>query len=643
MAVDESRRTAAVLPGMPNADGIRSLSPNGGTSGDSVAILGSFPSGSRTVLFPGAGGSTLPATVVRWSENQIDVLAPEPVGDGPVGFVRSSGDTHGIDTSATLEFAEALAACLGPALASVAGRLSNVIPDGLGNGGRDVPRLPGDINVFHGGPVLLGVSPTSGIEGGSAVTIRGQNLVSGDVVTIEGVSASTAFVNANTLTFTPPPITSGKWLMRLKRGYHRSNGLPFDVRASLRAVPQQGRVTPGTFAELKGTGFGPNITATNDGVKADVLVYDTHTLNVRVRRPSRAPTDTDRRGEPVTVEVFDRGDSIGSVRVTIDTFRIASLGDSIVWGQGLLESEKFTTLVANAISAQRSGSIAVFSTDRCAHSGARIMPAAGDAPDPSAPRVPGDFRGECPSPVPSITAQVAGWLSGTFTAGQGAEIDLVIIDGGINDARVFTIINPTLSDPALSAATTTACFTSMSALLSTVLTTFPSAAVVVTGYYPIVTEESDIGFLLPLLGVLGLLAGVAVPLVVGAGPIGFGPIETAAFYAWVRGRLITRSRIFATVANNSLATAVAAAGPRVALAVPAFGPANGVFAPETFLFGAGLSVAGPVPSDAVASARIAGCLPVDPTTTVASIGHPNPRGAQAYADAIIAVLPRLGV
>jgi hypothetical protein len=648
-AVFDGRRAEAVIV-LTDADGIASLSPGSGTSRDPVAILGTFPAAPRTVLFPLAGGGTAPAVVTRWSTSRIDVLAPEPVGDGPVGFV--TGSDPGEDLFALLAaeavFADVLANCFGPGLQPAASRLSGVIPHGLGTGRRDVGALPGDVNVFHGGPIVLGVSPASGVEGGPVVTVRGRNLAPGDAVAIEGLLAPTRFVDVATLTFTPPAIASGRKTLQIRRGYRSSNGTSFDVRASLARGAPRGRVTPGAYAELKGTGFGPGITATVDGRPATVSVYDTHTLEVRVRRPARPPADTDRRGEPVTVEVFDLGASLGSVVVTVDTFRIASLGDSVVWGQGLLEPQKFSMLAADALTARYNGSIAVFATDRCAHSGARIAPSAGDGPDPLAPRLPGDFAGECLSPVPSVTAQVAGWTAGTLAAGQGGEIDLVILDGGANDVGIFTIMNPSASDPALSAAITAACFTGMGTLLARVRATFPGAAIVVTGYYPIVSTESDMRFLFPVVGALGLLAGallgsVVVPLVPGAGPVGFGPLETAALYEWARGRLITRSAIFATIANTSLAAAVAAAGPRVALAIPAFGPTNAIFAPDPYIFGAGLSPGGLVPLDPVAGARVAACLPADPRTTVASIGHPNARGARAYADAIAATLPALGL
>ena len=127
------------------------------------------------MLFPQAGGGTAPASVTGWSPSRIDVLTPEPVGDGPVGFVTESDADQGIDPDAALQFADVLAGCLGASLLPAAGRLSGVFPHGLGSARHDVGRLPGDVNVFHGGPIVLGVSPASGVEGGARITVRGRN------------------------------------------------------------------------------------------------------------------------------------------------------------------------------------------------------------------------------------------------------------------------------------------------------------------------------------------------------------------------------------------------------------------------------------------------------------------------------------
>jgi hypothetical protein len=76
---------------------------------------------------------------------------------------------------------------------------------------------------------------------------------------------------------------------------------------------------------------------------------------------------------------------------------------------------------------------------------------------------------------------------------------------------------------------------------------------------------------------------------------------------------------------------------------------NAIFAPDAFLYGVTASMA---PEDPVASARAMACLTPPANigaalasipTRITSIGHPNARGAQAYADAIASVLPALGL
>jgi hypothetical protein len=151
--VAATRAAEATIP-VVDADGIASLSPSSGSSGDPVAITGTFPTTERTVLFPRAGGGTAAATVTSWAPGRIDVLAPEQVGDGPVGFTTDSG-AQGIDPSASIDFADALSDCLGVPLKPTAGRMSGIAPGGLGAPRQNVPTLPGDVNVFHGGPVLV--------------------------------------------------------------------------------------------------------------------------------------------------------------------------------------------------------------------------------------------------------------------------------------------------------------------------------------------------------------------------------------------------------------------------------------------------------------------------------------------------------
>jgi hypothetical protein len=648
-----------------DANGITSLSPSSGSADDIVRILGSFPTpqpAGRTVLFPRAGGGTLAAelTGVGWTANVIEVIVPEPSGEGPVGFGTASDEAGGADPTAVIEFSDTLVSCLGVRAAGIAGRLNGVAPGATLTVRQPIPTLPNNANVFHGGPVLSKVSAAGGTELDSAFTVTGLNLVSGDTMYLDSTPCTTTFVSATQLTFRVPAIVSGHKLLRIGRRHHRSNGTGFEVRATLNPMTPADRVTPDTYARLTGTGFGPDITATVDGRSTRLSVVDTHTVDVLVTRPAGPPAATDKAGEHVAVDVFDRYVSLGTVSVTIDTFRIASFGDSVVWGQGVLPAQRFPMLVADVITARRNNRIAVYALDHCARAGAFISAFTGEAANGVIPRNPTDFSGECFSTPESITNQVGAWTGRAALNAERSQIDLVILDGGINDIGVGTILDPFGDDTALAASTLALYATGgpFDTLLRRVLTTFPSARIVVTGYYPIVSPLSNIEFLIPLLAHVGLLVGFATSLVSGVlvaiapgapiGPVGFGPIASIVFKAWLQGRLSGRSATFAAIANAALAalvTTTAAANPtrRIAFAPPQFGPQNSIFAPDAFLYGVTASLG---PEDPVATSRATACPPMGAggiPTTIASIGHPNAKGAQAYADAIAAVLPSLGL
>jgi hypothetical protein len=323
----------------------------------------------------------------------------------------------------------------------------------------------------------------------------------------------------------------------------------------------------------------------------------------------------------------------------LDTFRIAIFGDSVVWGQGLTEPSKFTTLLANQLDRQFGGSIGVYAVDRLAHSGAQVLPADG-IPDPPASRTPITAAvGEVPASLPSITAQVAAWSVTSAVAAQAGQFEMVILDGGANDVTIEVILNPLASDAALVAATRRACRGVMAGVVNSVRGTFSGASkIIITGYYPIVSQQSNLDLVYGLLLGLGPLGGIVTGGVLGTPLFGWGPLGAAMFKEWLVARLAARSKLFADTANTALAETIAGTGdPRLALAVPRFGPQNAIFAPDTYLFGVGIGAAGLLPVDPVAPSRTPGCAG-NLFCPIASIGHPNAAGARAYYEAIRALL-----
>lgn len=237
-------------------------------------------------------------------------------------------------------------------------------------------------------------------------------------------------------------------------------------------------------------------------------------------------------------------------------YKILTLGDSVMWGQGLLQAHKFAQLVADHLAAGgRQVALAAL-----AHSGAVVCL----EPTPPAP-FQSTLFGELPRSFPSIASQSAvargvpgyapflqanGWDSSSWKAfkadletqiagyaAPGGGPDLILIDGGINDLGALQIVIPWLlgsPDPCAGAALAPATgvetildavasapgdlaafdlaaiqwmtddelkalvdkyvYERMRREVARVAEAFPNSRVVVTGYFPIFTEGSLGGF-----------------------------------------------------------------------------------------------------------------------------------------------------
>lgn len=365
------------------------------------------------------------------------------------------------------------------------------------------------------------------------------------------------------------------------------------------------------------------------------------------------------------------------------TLNIVALGDSIMWGQGLPEQLKFRTLVANWLQAQYGTGRTVIQWPTHAHSGAvtgmGMWPSYTNNQDPDSwsmtnlPTYP--YPGEVPSGYPSISFQIGMTVKDLQNQKVSpADVDLVLLDGGINDLNILNILNPTLMEGLngpnwVRTKTNQLCVTHMKSLLPQVLNQFPNAAVVVTGYFPIVSGKTDLLLLNEYLALLGLAPTAAGLVTTGASGGGLAALGTYFSIAVpaspvLRSILADRSSAFAQTAFNSLSDVVnqsnqGLAASRVALAWPAFTEDNSYGGSYTYLFKAGEYLNDEVrggnwqapPGDwktlpGIAYYRGEECSNVSsrnyqgllPECYDASIGHPNPLGAQAYANAIIGQL-----
>jgi lysophospholipase L1-like esterase len=294
------------------------------------------------------------------------------------------------------------------------------------------------------------------------------------------------------------------------------------------------------------------------------------------------------------------------------TYEIVVLGDSVTWGQGLLDGEKMHNLVAQSLG------VGIPNVTRLAHSGAVI--------GVGLTKVVPEVDGEVPVSYPTIVQQCQGF------SGDVQGVDLVIVNGGINDIDFHVIINPLTDSHDLHDLIVQYCYEDMKTLLGAVLEKFSNARtqIVLTSYYPILSNQSAVKLIPGLL----LLHGVTIP------PF-LAPLKELA-----DGRPVANCLQFWTESNVLFQQAVdelnaSEAVPRLFFAKVPFDERNAVFAPEPWLWGVNDDFSA---EDLVRDNRHASCnlfekdLIQRETCYRASAGHPNLVGAQQFADSICAVV-----
>jgi hypothetical protein len=341
---------------------------------------------------------------------------------------------------------------------------------------------------------------------------------------------------------------------------------------------------------------------------------------------------------------------------------IVVFGDSIQWGQGLrpgaggAPSDKMAELVGAGLAASPAvvkgwagGSGIAVSVSRFASSGATISGGLG-TPSPLTPVTSTTPfpAGEVPGSTPTVLDQVAG----APKVIDASAVRLVIVDGGINDVGLFTsILNPLVSPATVAAAANAACGGTltgagaallppgttvglMSTALAAIGSAFPSAVVVVTGYYDILSAFSDLTGLIIAVGFLSgsvspellLPGGWLISAIAGqtaSGAAAAGVIANCATFTAASNTALTSAVALANAAPGGTFTAEGFTVPRFSFVACPFTPVNALFtggsngadetAPTTpaFLWGfnPGLDVIGAIIDQSVAiGAAIGGIL-----------------------------------
>lgn len=325
-------------------------------------------------------------------------------------------------------------------------------------------------------------------------------------------------------------------------------------------------------------------------------------------------------------------------------FNLLVLGDSIAWGQGLREEHKAWYLVKTWLEATGGWRV----RERIeAHSGAVIGAVGDSAGDPPPP-----LDGEVNRGVPSVNDQLENALR---SYADPAKVDLVIVDGCINDLDARRILNAVNTPDGIRELAQQKCGPPVEALLGRVIRSFPNAHVIVTGYYPIISEKTANDF---------FMRALAKILYTGSSPMKDKQL---------RARLIEISREWYQTSSRMLAAAtekvdehLAAQGSRqrALFAGVGFLPEHSFAAPQSRLWGFDASAIRKLlviltlgrvtlnTNDERRGQRSASCndifrRPAGETAEqkqarqnrimlcrLAAIGHPNRKGAQMYAEAI---------
>ena len=171
-------------------------------------------------------------------------------------------------------------------------------------------------------------------------------------------------------------------------------------------------------------------------------------------------------------------------------FEMLALGDSIMWGLGLENKNKFSYLVKNWLETD------VFKRNRTinltveAHSGASLEDVAEEGESNQSKT---KYNGEFNSYSPTVFQQESNALEDYRKRKIAPEsVNLILLNGGINDIKVSNLLNPLVPEDEIQADINRYFGDSMSRLLRKTRTDFPNALIVVTGYYPIISQKTEL-------------------------------------------------------------------------------------------------------------------------------------------------------
>jgi lysophospholipase L1-like esterase len=315
------------------------------------------------------------------------------------------------------------------------------------------------------------------------------------------------------------------------------------------------------------------------------------------------------------------------MQVNMSSMNIVVLGTSVMWGQGLEDSDKIHNVLAKRLQEkhpQREINLLFL-----AHSGASTgYKEDGEVDTHTAPRL----HGEVPTPYPTVLQEIEEFDSLDI---DPESVEVVVFDAGINDVGLERILNPLTSPEDIQKVVEVYCQQHMEKLVELLVTKFSKAQIIIAAYYEFISEDCEEAYLRLLIKALNKLPGGFIADVV---------LGTAIHLLKQRMALNCDAFVeYSQLAFETIAKQVNSqlSSERVFVAVPNIKDEHATFGSDPWLFGINEDL---TPQDPMAHLRDSECDESGILRTLplicerASIGHPNPKGAVAYADAIFRLI-----
>lgn len=329
----------------------------------------------------------------------------------------------------------------------------------------------------------------------------------------------------------------------------------------------------------------------------------------------------------------------------VDNFEMLVVGDSLIWGQGLEEKDKFYTLTKNWLQSELKKEV---NLKVKAHSGATIFLHENEErllkkADRSEKE---EFYPEVNVAFPTLKTQIEMAKDEYEKEGKRAdEVDLIMLTGGIVDITVAGVLNPLGEEKRLKKQIVQYCNEDMFRFLDESAKIFPNALFVVVGYFPIFSKKTDTAKAFN-----AALEAFSIPRPLK--PL-TNNILTRSFFRIVKTKAINRSKVWFEDSNRELQSAVNRLNEKTGKQKAVFVKSplteeNSLETPNTLLFKLGKK--GKL-NDYFYDKRLIECKEIlgglrksiglkqsIRQCEIAAIGHPTPEGSKAYAKAIETVL-----